>query len=209
MLVQIGVLIFIFFSSRRRHTRCLSDWSSDVCSSDLHALPLPCRLVSRLRGFPQLLHPRFPGYPRSTAPRRTPRQPAAASRLRTVSATLASTLSHSRADSSAACADFLNSCTCVSQATRVPPPPGAPPASPPPPPGSAPSRRHWRARSPTPVPTRQPPARISSTPAPAFPRLPVNCSREPAAPAGQAAIYAPPMPAPARAVPRAADAPDG
>src|SRR5205814_6901575 len=25
----------IFFSSRRRHTRCLSDWSSDVCSSDL------------------------------------------------------------------------------------------------------------------------------------------------------------------------------
>src|ERR1035438_2087330 len=23
-----------FFSSRRRHTRCLSDWSSDVCSSD-------------------------------------------------------------------------------------------------------------------------------------------------------------------------------
>src|SRR5437899_12658479 len=28
------VLLF-FFSSRRRHTRCLSDWSSDVCSSDL------------------------------------------------------------------------------------------------------------------------------------------------------------------------------
>src|SRR5262245_45388650 len=27
-----------FFSSRRRHTRCLSDWSSDVCSSDLIAL---------------------------------------------------------------------------------------------------------------------------------------------------------------------------
>src|SRR5258705_4377818 len=24
-----------FFASRRRHTRCLSDWSSDVCSSDL------------------------------------------------------------------------------------------------------------------------------------------------------------------------------
>src|SRR5205814_25843 len=24
-----------FYSSRRRHTRCLSDWSSDVCSSDL------------------------------------------------------------------------------------------------------------------------------------------------------------------------------
>src|SRR5262245_17291884 len=29
------VLYFFFFSSRRRHTRCLSDWSSDVCSSDL------------------------------------------------------------------------------------------------------------------------------------------------------------------------------
>src|SRR5205814_5166374 len=27
-----------FFSSRRRHTRCLSDWSSDVCSSDLFDL---------------------------------------------------------------------------------------------------------------------------------------------------------------------------
>src|SRR5262245_63005673 len=28
-----------FFSSRRRHTRCLSDWSSDVCSSDLQGAP--------------------------------------------------------------------------------------------------------------------------------------------------------------------------
>src|SRR5882724_9691912 len=27
-----------FFSSRRRHTRCLSDWSSDVCSSDLRLM---------------------------------------------------------------------------------------------------------------------------------------------------------------------------
>src|SRR2546422_5536875 len=26
-----------FFSSRRRHTRCSRDWSSDVCSSDLPA----------------------------------------------------------------------------------------------------------------------------------------------------------------------------
>src|SRR5262245_65327158 len=34
------VLFFVvfFFSSRRRHTRCLSDWSSDVCSSDLVSL---------------------------------------------------------------------------------------------------------------------------------------------------------------------------
>src|SRR5690554_7012088 len=29
-----GVQVF-FFSSRRRHTRCGRDWSSDVCSSDL------------------------------------------------------------------------------------------------------------------------------------------------------------------------------
>src|SRR5436853_2201124 len=28
-------MVFFVFSSRRRHTRCLSDWSSDVCSSDL------------------------------------------------------------------------------------------------------------------------------------------------------------------------------
>src|SRR5260221_14743694 len=27
----------LFFSSRRRHTRSLCDWSSDVCSSDLPA----------------------------------------------------------------------------------------------------------------------------------------------------------------------------
>src|SRR2546429_8463820 len=27
-----------FFSSRRRHTRCSRDWSSDVCSSDLDSL---------------------------------------------------------------------------------------------------------------------------------------------------------------------------
>src|SRR5260221_1192917 len=26
---------FLFFTSRRRHTRSLCDWSSDVCSSDL------------------------------------------------------------------------------------------------------------------------------------------------------------------------------
>src|SRR2546422_9148299 len=27
--------VVFFFSSRRRHTRCSRDWSSDVCSSDL------------------------------------------------------------------------------------------------------------------------------------------------------------------------------
>src|SRR5256884_320030 len=32
---RIEFLYFFFFSSRRRHTRCSRDWSSDVCSSDL------------------------------------------------------------------------------------------------------------------------------------------------------------------------------
>ena len=31
-----SVCFFFFFSSRRRHTRSLCDWSSDVCSSDLY-----------------------------------------------------------------------------------------------------------------------------------------------------------------------------
>src|SRR5690625_1340988 len=31
-------LIGFFFSSRRRHTMCPRDWSSDVCSSDLIAV---------------------------------------------------------------------------------------------------------------------------------------------------------------------------
>src|ERR1019366_6420083 len=33
--LQMGKLHYLFFSSRRRHTRLVSDWSSDVCSSDL------------------------------------------------------------------------------------------------------------------------------------------------------------------------------
>src|SRR5699024_8246380 len=32
----IASCLFFFFSSRRRHTRSKRDWSSDVCSSDLH-----------------------------------------------------------------------------------------------------------------------------------------------------------------------------
>src|SRR5437879_8357713 len=32
-----AALVFFFFSSRRRHTRYIGDWSSDVCSSDLAA----------------------------------------------------------------------------------------------------------------------------------------------------------------------------
>src|SRR5258706_9598097 len=32
------LFFFFFFSSRRRHTRLVSDWSSDVCSSDLDVI---------------------------------------------------------------------------------------------------------------------------------------------------------------------------
>src|SRR6266436_8635344 len=36
-------IVVFFFSSRRRHTRCSRDWSSDVCSSDLHFLAAKVR----------------------------------------------------------------------------------------------------------------------------------------------------------------------
>src|SRR5258707_11656339 len=34
--IRRSTILFFFFSSRRRHTRYWRDWSSDVCSSDLH-----------------------------------------------------------------------------------------------------------------------------------------------------------------------------
>src|SRR6201982_4276805 len=49
-------MLFVFFSSRRRHTRLTCDWSSDVCSSDLAGasasptwarLPAPVQLLSQ------------------------------------------------------------------------------------------------------------------------------------------------------------------
>src|SRR2546429_6303570 len=43
-------MFYFFFSSRRRHTRCSRDWSSDVCSSDLNqehlTMPAPLRKTS-------------------------------------------------------------------------------------------------------------------------------------------------------------------
>src|SRR5204863_6516180 len=47
---------FFFFSSRRRHTRSLRDWSSDVCSSDLWRLPvtLPFSLEKTARALQRL-----------------------------------------------------------------------------------------------------------------------------------------------------------
>src|SRR3990172_6935750 len=38
-----------FFSSRRRHTRCNRDWSSDVCSSDLRDTPIFTCIAMGLR----------------------------------------------------------------------------------------------------------------------------------------------------------------
>src|SRR5262249_56190190 len=35
VVVMVGCVWCFFFASRRRHTRLVSDWSSDVCSSDL------------------------------------------------------------------------------------------------------------------------------------------------------------------------------
>src|SRR2546429_5380982 len=51
-----------FFSSRRRHTRCSRDWSSDVCSSDLESfvragmLGLPL-MVAIIGGEPKRFRP--------------------------------------------------------------------------------------------------------------------------------------------------------
>src|SRR5437764_7024624 len=39
--------LFFFFSSRRRHTRYIGDWSSDVCSSDLNSLGPACLLFTK------------------------------------------------------------------------------------------------------------------------------------------------------------------
>src|SRR5437762_11406534 len=36
-------MLYFFFSSRRRHTRYIGDWSSDVCSSDLGGFILVLR----------------------------------------------------------------------------------------------------------------------------------------------------------------------
>src|SRR5476649_1530473 len=44
----VTILSFFFFSSRRRHTISLCDWSSDVCSSDLGRLILPLIILPLL-----------------------------------------------------------------------------------------------------------------------------------------------------------------
>src|SRR5205814_8049930 len=65
-----------FFSSRRRHTRCLSDWSSDVCSSDLSvgdAAPTRCPAWSS--GVASSRSPPRSASPASTPPTPTRRRP--------------------------------------------------------------------------------------------------------------------------------------
>src|SRR4030081_86978 len=39
--------VLFFFSSRRRHTRSSSDWSSDVCSSDLFYIGVPAAFLGK------------------------------------------------------------------------------------------------------------------------------------------------------------------
>src|SRR5207245_5475708 len=52
--VETELFMLFFFSSRRRHTRCYRDWSSDVCSSDLEEsqgngqFDRVCRLLSKV-----------------------------------------------------------------------------------------------------------------------------------------------------------------
>src|SRR5574341_2046552 len=58
-----------FFSSRRRHTRLVGDWSSDVCSSDLHWRrkwqPAPVFLPGESQGRGSLVGCRLWGHTRS------------------------------------------------------------------------------------------------------------------------------------------------
>src|SRR5205809_420040 len=44
-----------FFSSRRRHTRCSRDWSSDVCSSDLGFLSFHSHAAKHLNQLGEML----------------------------------------------------------------------------------------------------------------------------------------------------------
>src|SRR5436305_3854440 len=72
------IFFLFFFSSRRRHTRCGRDWSSDVCSSDL-GVPqgehgAPNSVGSWRSPFPWKQFPKYPmgedygrGQPRETS----------------------------------------------------------------------------------------------------------------------------------------------
>src|SRR5690349_1864357 len=53
---EVAAIAYFFFSSRRRHTSSLRDWSSDVCSSDLS-----CVASSKKRTAPRRPRVRRPG----------------------------------------------------------------------------------------------------------------------------------------------------
>src|SRR5436190_8511629 len=55
----ISIFVF-FFSSRRRHTRSLCDWSSDVCSSDLSDRPSQASSQEVIHGSAHAGNPRQP-----------------------------------------------------------------------------------------------------------------------------------------------------
>src|SRR5688572_31895664 len=61
---------FFFFSSRRRHTRFDCDWSSDVCSSDLHGVAhdAACWIANSLARHAIVRALRAPSAPRSYLP---------------------------------------------------------------------------------------------------------------------------------------------
>src|SRR5215213_10653841 len=62
------LFFFFFFSSRRRHTRLVSDWSSDVCSSDLDMSKLTRLFIDaaneRIEALPRRLAELGVRYPR-------------------------------------------------------------------------------------------------------------------------------------------------
>src|SRR3546814_5147350 len=43
------VIFFFFFKQKTAYEMRISDWSSDVCSSDLHWLEVPLAVVGKLR----------------------------------------------------------------------------------------------------------------------------------------------------------------
>src|SRR6266542_5953871 len=78
--IQLNNMLIFFFSSRRRHTMCYRDWSSDVCSSDLeqtqYAASVHGKAAARrdpyapgctsCHGAHNVLRPSSPGSPTST-----------------------------------------------------------------------------------------------------------------------------------------------
>src|SRR6266496_6404699 len=76
-------MLCFFLSSRRRHTRSLRDWSSDVCSSDLDVLlPRMLRIIEDLAGDGRRLDARIEGL--SSEIETLARQDKACERLMTV-----------------------------------------------------------------------------------------------------------------------------